>query len=153
MAEYKLNLSGWRAVAALAVVAGIFALRLMTFNDQQNNAPLMRLIELELITDYFPADVERLRAAYATGSADELEHIVKSITRTEIDVLSVQTSYPLFDLSTSKEVVVKVRYALNDASGARESGEKYFLFEHNTLRDVWRYRRTTGVLRYYLNFL
>jgi hypothetical protein len=83
---------------------------------------------------------------------DKLGRVAKSVTSTKLNVDSVQASYPLFDFSTRKDVVVKVRYSLNDASGTREKGTNYYLFKHGSLGNVWQYKYDASEVSYYLNF-
>jgi hypothetical protein len=153
MSELKIKLTGWQAIAVVVVFIGIFGIRLMTFNDERDDADLMRQIELQLMTDYFPDDVEKLKAAYETGDMDEVEEVAQSITSTTLNVESVKASYPLFDLSTPKDVVVKVTYSLNDDSGTREKATNYYLFKQGYLGNIWTYKHETSVVSYYLNFI
>ena len=62
MSEYKIKLTGWKAIAVVVVVIGVFGVRLMTFNDEKDDNALMRQIELQLMTDYLPNDAGRLKA-------------------------------------------------------------------------------------------
>jgi len=153
MSEHKIELTGWKAIVVVVVLLGVVGLRLVTFSDKKNDNALMRQIELQLTTDYFPNDVEKLKAVYETGDTDEMERMAESITSTKLNVESVEASYPLFDFSTPKKVVIKVKYSLNDASGTREKGTNYYLFQHGSLFNTWRYKYKTGVVSYYLNFL
>ena len=153
MAEHKIELTGWKAVVVIVVLTGVVGLRLATFSDKKNESALMREIELRLTTDYFPDDVDQLKAVLATGDRDEIERVAKSITSTRLNVESVQVSSPLFNFSSSKNVVIKVKYSLNDASGTRKKGTNYYLFEHGSLFNSWRYKRRSGEISYYLNFL
>jgi hypothetical protein len=70
-----------------------------------------------------------------------------------VNVESVQASYPLFDFSTPKDVVVKVIYSLKDTFGERDRKTKYYLFCHGSLGNNWRYEYETSVVSYYFNFL
>ena len=153
MSEFKIKLTGWQAIVLVFVFIGIFGIRLVTFNDERDDEDLMRQIELQLLTDYFPDDVAQLRAAYETGDKNEVEKVAKSITSTTLNVESVKASYPLFDLSTPKDVVVKVTYSLNDDSGTREKATNYYLFKHGYIGKIWTYKRETSVVSYYLNFI
>ena len=153
MSEFKVKFSGWQAIVVLIVFIGIFGIRLMSFNDERDDEDLMRKIELQLLTEYFPDDVAKLKAAYESGDMDEVEEVANSITSTTLNVESVKASYPLFDLSTPKDVVIKVTYSLDDDSGTREKATHYYLFKHGYLGNIWTYKRETGVVSYYLNFI
>ena len=125
----------------------------MTFSDLRDNETLVKKIELRLIADYFPDDVEKLKAAYESGDTAEFDELVQSVTSTTLNIDSVQASYPLFNFSSPKEVVVKVTYSLDDDSGTRERGTNFYLFKHGSLGNSWSYRREASVVSYYLNFV
>ena len=152
MSEYKFQLTGWQAIVALMVLIGIFGIRLMTFNDLTDDQTLMEKIELRLVSDYFPDDVEKLKVAYESGDTDEFDELVQSVTSTTLNIESVQASYPLFKFSSTKKVVVKVTYSLDDDSGTRERGTNYYLFKRGSLGNIWSYKREATVVSYYLNF-
>ena len=152
MSEYNIKLTGWKAIAVLIVLLGVVGFRLMTFNDKKNDKALMRQIELQLTTEFLPNDVERLKAAFETGDEDQMQSVAESITSAKLHIGSVQASYPLFDFSTSKDVVVKVSYSLYDASGIRKTGTKYYLLKHGSIGNTWQYKYDTTVVSYYLNF-
>ena len=88
-----------------------------------------------------------------SGDADKISIAAKSVTTTQLSIDSVKVSYPLFDFSTPKDVVVKVTYSLNDASGTYQTKTVYYLFKHGGLFNVWQYQYKTGAISYYLNFL
>ena len=94
MSEYTFQLTGWQAIVAIAVLIGIFGIRLMTFSDLRDDETLMDKIELRLMTDYFPDDVEKLKAAYESGDTDEFDELVQSVTSTTLNIDSVKASYP-----------------------------------------------------------
>ena len=152
MSEYKFQLTGWQAIVAIAVLIGIVGIRLVTFSDLKDNESLVKKIELRLIADYFPDDVERLKATYESGDTDEFDELVQSVTSTTLNIESVQASYPLFKFSSPRKVVVKVTYSLDDDSGTRERGTNYYLFKQGSLGNIWTYKREATVVSYYLNF-
>ena len=153
MPEAKIKLKGWQAVAVLVVLIGVIIVRLLTFSDKKDDSTLMRKLEVQLVCDYFPNEAAKLREAYDSGDAEELQNAVKSVTTAKLNIESVQASSPLFDFSTSKDVVVKVTYSLVDASGTRDRKTKYYLFNHGSVGNIWSYKYETSVVRYYLNFL
>lgn len=153
MSEYKFQLTGWQAIVALVILIGIFGIRLMTFSDLRDDENLVEKIELQLIADYFPDDVENLKAAYESGDTDEFDELVQSVTSTTLNIETVQASYPLFKFSSSKKVVVKVSYSLDDDSGTRAKGTNYYLFKHGSIGNSWSYKREATVVSYYLNFV
>ncbi len=153
MSELNIKLTGWKAAVAIVVLIGIFGVRLMTFSDLRDDETLMKKIELQLLTDYFPDDVETLKAAMETGDTDEIEEVANSITSTTLNVESVEASYPLFKFSSPKKVVVKVTYSLDDDSGTRETATNFYLFKHGPLGNIWTYKHETTAVSYYLNFI
>ena len=153
MSELNIKLTGWKAAVAIVVLIGIFGVRLMTFSDLRDDEDLMKKIELQLLTDYFPDDVETLKAAMETGDTDEIEEVANSITSTTLNVESVEASYPLFKFSSPKKVVVKVTYSLDDDSGTRETATNFYLFKHGSLGNIWTYKHETTAVSYYLNFI
>lgn len=152
MSEYKVKLAGWQVIVGVVVLIGLVGVRIMTFSDKTDDDDLMEELELLLMTDYFPDDVERLGAVLETGDRDKVGRVAKSITSTKLNIESVQVSSPLFSFSTSKDVVVKVGYSLIDASGTRDKGTKYYRFNHGSLVKVWQYKFGSNVISYYLNF-
>ncbi|MFC1580293.1 hypothetical protein ACFL4N_05210 [Thermodesulfobacteriota bacterium] len=152
MAEAKIHLKGWQGLVVLVVLIGVVIVRLTTFSDNKDDSALMQKLEVQLMCDYFPNEAAKLREAYDSGDSEELQNAVKSVTTAKLNIESVQTSSPLFDFSTSKDVVVKVTYSLVDASGTRDRKTKYYLFKHGSVGNSWSYQYETGVVRYYLNF-
>ncbi|MGD8797356.1 MAG: hypothetical protein PVJ44_02500 [Desulfobacterales bacterium] len=153
MSEYKFQLTGWQAIVAIVVLIGIFGIRLMTFSDLRDDETLVKKIELQLIADYFPDDVENLKAAYESGETDGFDRLAQSVTSTTLNIESIKASYPLFKFTSSKKVVVKVTYSLDDDSGIRDKGTNYYLFRHGSIGNSWSYKREASVVSYYLNFI
>ena len=147
----KMTLTGWPAVIALVVLVGVFCVRLVTFNDMSGDEKLMRQIEVQLSSIYNPRMVEKVRAA-AYGEGAESENAVATALSTKMQVESVQTSYPLFKFNSRKKVVVKVRYSMADDAGATEEGTEYYLFDHNSIGNIWSFRYQSTAMHYYLNF-
>lgn len=117
MSEYTMKLKGWHALIGVLVVIGLVGLRLMTFSDKTADTALMEALEVQLMSEYYPDLAARLQTAYETGEKEKVEEAAASVTTTTLNIESVQVSAPLLVFSTSKEVVVKVRYALEDAYG------------------------------------
>lgn len=130
MSEYRVKLNGWQAVAGIVVLIVIVVLRLVTFSDKTGDTKLMREIEAQL----------RTKAA-------------ASLTGARLNIESIQASSPLFEFSTSRDIVVKVIYTLKDSSGTGDRKTSYFLFHHGSIGNVWTYKYQASNLSYYLNFL
>lgn len=151
MSELKIQLKGWQAIAVLIVLIGVVAVRFMTLDDMQSDKDLMKHIDRLLMDEYSPHVAEKLRAAYDTGDNDELGEAVDSVTTTKVNVESVKASYPLFDFSLPKDVVIKVEFSLDDASGKGTKRTIYYLFRRGILG--WQYQYIASDWSYYLNFL
>ena len=150
MSEIKIQLAGWQAIVVAVVLIGIVALRFMTLNDMRNDKNLMKRIDALLMDEYSPYVAEKMRSAYDTGDQGEIEKSVESVTSTRVNVVSVQGSYPVFDFSIPKDVVIKVVFSLDDAN--RKGGQRtiYYLFRRGAFG--WQYQYITTALSYYLNF-
>lgn len=151
MSELKIQLKGWQAIVVAIVLIGIVAARFMTLNDMRNDEELMKRIDTLLMDEYSPYVAEKLRDAYDTGDDGKIEESVKSVTSTKVNIVSVQASYPVFDFSTPKDVVIKVVFSLDDATGTGENRTVYYLFKHGAFG--WQYQYITTSLSYYFNFM
>jgi len=151
MQEVKFELSGWKAVVVIVVLLSLVVARFMSLDDMQEDADLMQQIDTELKSEYSPRLAEKLRTAFDTGDKGKLEQAAKSVTSTNVDILSVEASYPVFDFATPKDVAIKVVYSLNDVAGTDESRTIYCLFRHGVFG--WQYQHESTSLSYYLNFI
>lgn len=152
MPQYSTTLMGWKAVPAAVVLMAVVAVRLLTFGDAKNDENLLRTLEIQLISDYFPGDVDRLKSVCESGDAEQIERVAQAVTSTKVTVDAVYTSSPLLKFASSKNVVVKVRYRLHDDAGLREARTRHYRFRHHSLGNSWSYRYETGAMSYYLNF-
>ncbi|MBT3311269.1 MAG: hypothetical protein HN737_10070 [Desulfobacterales bacterium] len=151
MSEVKFELKGWQAVVAVVVLIGIVAVRIMPLSDMKRDKELMKDINKQLLSEYAPHVSEKVQSAYDTGDEDKLSKAVDSATSTKVNIHSVKASYPIFNFSTSKEVVVKVEFSLDDSSGKGKKKIIYYLFRNGILG--WTFQHETTVASYYLNFM
>lgn len=151
MSEYKMNLTGWQAIVVIVVFIGIFGVRLMTFNDKTGDKDLMKHIDTQLMMEYAPHVAGKLRAALDSDDKVEMDKGVESVLTTKVNIDSVQASYPLFDFSIPKEVVIKVAFSLDDAAGTSDKRTIYYLFKKSAFG--WHYEYITTAVSYYLNFV
>lgn len=151
MSELKIQLTGWQAIAAVVVLIGVVAIRFMTLNDMRDDTELIKQIDTLLMDEYSPYVAEKLRAAYDTGNNSKVEKSVESVVNTKVNIVSAQASYPVFDFSAPKDVVVKVVFSLDDTTESVENRTIYYLFKHGTFG--WQYQYITTSLSYYLNFM
>lgn len=149
MSEHNFGFSGWRAVAALLAVAAIFGARLVSFSDKTDDQVLMKNLEMQLLSEYYPDQVVRMKAALE--GKDDVG--VQSVLDTKVIIEAVEASSPPLDFSTPKEVVVKVTYSLNDSNGTIKTETVYYLYNHGSIGNIWSYQYKTGKIRYYLNFI
>jgi hypothetical protein len=150
MSEIKVQLTGWQAAVAAVALIGVVVVRVVTIDDMRGDDELMKHINSLLMNEYAPHVAGKLRDAYESGSSDNIATSVKSIIGTNVNIVSVQASYPIFKFSTPKEVVVKVVYSLDTATEPGEEKTIYYLFKHGVFG--WQYQYITSSLSYYLNF-
>jgi hypothetical protein len=153
MSELKVEFKGWQAIIVIVVLIGGVGARFMTLNDKKDDKALMKALEVQLMSDYYPDMTDKLKAAVDSGDTDEISNAAESVTTTRVSIDSVEASYPLLDFSTPKDVVVKVTYSLNDASGIYQTKTIYYLFRYGGLLNIWQYQYQTNAIKYYLNFL
>ena len=151
MSEVKIRLAGWQVVVVAVVFVVVVAVRLTTLTDMTNDKELMEHIDTELMTEYAPHVAGKLRAAFDTGNNGKIDEAAKSVTSTKVNIASVKASYPIFDFSIPKDVVVKVEFSLDDDAGAGEKRTVYYLFRHGAFG--WSFQYETSAMRYYLNFM
>ena len=152
MPEYQMKLKGWQVVVGVIILVAVMGVRLASVGDQVNDAELNEKLKLEIMTDYFPDDVAKLRVAVESGDRDLIDQVAGSITSSEMTITSVQTSYPLFSFTSSQKVVVKVAYSLDDENGNRKKAINYYYFNHGSIGNTWSYQYRANVVSYYLNF-
>jgi hypothetical protein len=117
----------------------------------RDDEDLMKHIDALLMDEYSPYVAEKLGAAYDAGDPGGIEASVKSVTSTRVHIESVKASYPVFDFSIPKDVVMKVSFSLEDDTGAGEQRTMYYLFRKGAFG--WQYQYITTSLSYYLNFM
>lgn len=153
MSELQVEFKGWQAIVLVVVLLGVIGARFMTLNDKTDDKTLMKALKVQLMTDYYPDMADKLKAAVNSGDTDEISNAAESVTTTRVAIDSAKASYPVFDFSSPKDVVIKVTYSLNDASGTYQTKTIYYLFKHGGLLNAWQYQYQTNVIKYYLNFL
>ena len=153
MSELQVEFKGWQAIVLIAVLLVVIGAKFITLNDKKDDKALMKALKVKLMSDYYPGMADKLKAAVNSGDTDEISNAAESVTTTRVAIDSVKASYPVFDFSTPKNVVVKVTYSLNDASGTYQTKTVYYLFKYGGLLNAWQYQYQTNVIKYYLNFL
>jgi hypothetical protein len=152
--KITMKLSGWHALVAIAVIVLFLGARIATMDNMENNRKLMKEVELQLMTEYFPDDVNEMKSLFESGDMDKFSQKAKSAISTKINVKSVKASYSIFDFSTKdRTVVVKVAYSLDDAYGTRKEETKYYLFEHKPMINGWRCLGEAFKWSYYSHFI
>lgn len=153
MAQLNIHLKGWQIAVALIVLAGLAGFRLITFQDKTGDTNLMRDLERQIVSDYFPRETERLRTAVNSGDNRKISEVTESVTNAKTKIEAVQISSPLFSASTSENVVVRVVYSLAEGSETRDRKTLYFLYKHGAIGNTWSYQYKTTAIRYYMNFI
>lgn len=150
----NIEFSGWKAIVAIVILIAIVGFRIVSINNKENDTNLMEKVRFELMTDYFPGDVERLKTLVEAGDEEAISKAAQSISTTKININAISASYSVFNFSTKKkDVVVKVAYSIDDSIGTRKKGTKYYLFKHSPMFNRWEYRNNSYALRYYLNYI
>jgi hypothetical protein len=150
LAELKGQFKGWQAIVVIAVIIVVIVIRFISLSDMRNDKDLMKHIDALLMNEYAPHVAEELRDAVETGDNDEEGNSVKSILSTKVNIVSVKASYPFFDFSTPKEVVIKVVFSLDADNKSGEERTIYYLFKKGVFG--WQYQYITTSSNYYLNF-
>ena len=149
MPEKTIKLTGWKAAIAAIVLLILLGVRVMTFSNSTDEE-LLEALNMQLMSEFYPNQVERLKAALDQTDEEKIESGTSAVLNSELNILSVQTSYPFLDFSSPQNVVVKVTYNLDDETGKKE---KYYLFKHGVIGNNWQYQYESNVISYYLNFL
>jgi len=150
MPEQTIKLKGLQVIAGAVILIALIGIRLMTMADKKDDKALMKQIEVQVMCDYYPDLAERIKAIQKADDMEKAHKIVKSVTSTKPVIESVKVSSPLFDFSSSMEVVVKVIYSLEDDSGTIDRRTRYYLFDKSLLG--WHFQYETTAVSYYLNF-
>lgn len=151
MSEIKIQFTGWQTVIVIVILIGVIAGRFIGLADMSGDEGLMKKLDTLLLDEYSPYVVEKMRSAVDSGDGNELAQSVKSVANTKVHIISVQASYPVFDFSTPKKVVVKVVFSLDNSQFEGEKRTIYYLFEHGLFG--WHYQYITSSWKYYLNFM
>lgn len=152
MAQLNIHLKGWYAALAVFVIIGLVVFRFLSFQDKIDDKNLMKLIETQIVSEYFPEEVARLQASVDSDDRDLMAQTVKSVTGARPVIESVKISAPLLSFSSSRDVVVKVVYSLSEGSDTRDRKTVYYLVRHGVIGNTWQHRYESNVLSYYLNF-
>lgn len=148
------NITGWKVWIIIPVIIIILILRIASIDDMKSNARLVEELKLHLMSEYYPDQIEKMKALLESGKDEELSESVDSVTTAKINFKSIKGSDKIFHFSTkAREVVIKVNYSIDDADGAIKIDEKYYRFEHKPLINGWRYIGTSSAIFYYLNFI
>lgn len=153
MAEAEIKLSGWHAVVAIVALGVFLVFRILSMGDASGDEALMQKLKVQLASEYYPGEAERLRVAMDSGDAAEIDAVAQSVINTRLNLDEVKTSFPLFDFSSSKDVVVKVAYSLEDNSGTHHADTKYYLYRYGAIGDNWSYQYEVSAVSFYLNFM
>ena len=116
MSQVKIDFKGWQALVIILLIIGFVTVRFITFSDMRNDTTLMEALEVQLMSEYYPDLADKMKSALASGDSEEISKAAESVTSTRLHIDAVKTSSPLFNFSTTKDVVVKVTYSLTDAA-------------------------------------
>ena len=154
MPELRVPFTGRTVLIVLILMGMRLGLRIVTMIDMRGNQELMRLLNEEIKTHYLPDDVRRMEEQLTAGNQEGLSRSAQSLETTVIKFESVQCLFPLFQFSSGEqEVPVRVEYAIKNDKGVRKQGVNYYLFEHPTMGNTWRFVLNYDAFRYYLRYL
>ena len=153
MSDLKFEFKGWQAVIVILVIIAVIAVRFLSLSDKKDDKALMKSLEVQLMSEYYPEMAERMKAAVDSGEDNVISEAAESVTTTKLKIDSVMVSYPIFKFSTPKKVVVKVTFSLEDVSGAYQTKTVYYLYKQGGMLNTWQYQYKSGAMSYYLNFL
>lgn len=149
MPEKTIKLTGLNAIIASAILLAVLFVRLTSIG-QNTDEKLLNALDFQLMSEFYPNQVARMKAALEQTDLAAIEGDVSSILKARIGILAVQTSYPVMDFSFPKNVIVKVTYNFDDESGNKI---KYYRFKEGIIGSKWLYQCESNVISYYLNFL
>jgi len=149
MPEKTIKLSGLNAIIASVILLGVVLVR-VTSIGQNTDEELMSALNIQLMSEFYPNQVARLKAALMQTDLDAIEEDASSILKAKINISAVITSYPVMDFSSPKNVIVKVTYTLDDGASDRI---KFYRFKEVLLGSKWLYQAESNVISFYLNFL
>ena len=153
MSDLKLEFKGWYAIVVILIIIAIIIFRFLTLSDRKDDKELMKSLEVQLMSEYYPDMADRMKAAVDSGETEEITAAVESVTTTTLKIDSVKVSYPIFKFSTPKKVVVRVTFSLEDVSGTYQTKTVYYLYKNGGLLNRWQYQYKSSAMSYYLNFL
>ena len=145
MAEIKMSFKGWKAVAALIVVAFLMGFRFFMMGNA-DDPKLDKEVRKELMLELGGQTQQQLASLDPMDAQGALD-LAEKFNADKIEIHSLRTSKPLPGLSDSGDIIVQVDYTL--PGGTRQ--KEFWLFKHSLIAG-WRYQRPSTALSYYLNF-
>jgi len=149
MPKKTIKLTGLNAIIASVLLLAVLVIRVATIG-QNTDEELLKALDVQLMSEFYPNQVARMKAALKQADLEAIEADAGSILEAKVSILAVQTSYPVMDFSYPKIVIVKVRYDLDDRSGDKI---KYYRFKEGIAGSQWLYQYEANVISFYLNFL
>ena len=150
----SINLTGWKVLVIIPVFILIIIIRIATINNMESNSKLLEKVNFELMTEFYPDEVDKMKSLYESGDVEEFSRSVKSVTTAKININTIKASYKIFNFSSkTKEVVVKVDYSIDDEYGTQRKGENYYRFEYKPMINGWHCLGKSSSVFYYLNFI
>mgnify|MGYP000515240648 CR=1 FL=1 len=149
MPEKTIKLTGLNAIIACVILLSVLVMRVTSIGQNADEA-LLSALKVQLVSEFYPNQVARLKAALNQTDLSDIEEETSSIIKAKIEISAVTTSYPVMDFSFPKNVIVKVTYNLDDGAGDKII---FYRFKEVILGSKWLYQSESNVLSFYLNFL
>ncbi|MGK7345714.1 MAG: hypothetical protein ACNS63_07880 [Candidatus Nitrospinota bacterium M3_3B_026] len=138
----EMNLTGWKAVVALLVVAAVGGFNFFAM-EEDLHGEVAEKIEFELMPEYHGPDIAALKGAVDSGDKEAAAALSKAITGREIEFKSISKR------GWGENVIVRVEVLVDGQTPYVGEPVRYFKFRYSPVFG-WRYKYETWWLSYYL---
>ena len=155
MADIKFKLTGGQAAIGIVLLLAFFGYRISTIgNDMRTDEDLMMKVEQEIMSEYLPNELEKVKKAIEKVGEEAMFDRVGELGTTKIDIQELKISYPFYVFSIgSKEGVVKVKFVLSDDNGVIKDGINFYRFEYHPIGGIWYLPRKSSKYDYMMKFV
>ena len=145
MTDIKLQLTGWKALAVIAVVLAFAGYRYIAVRTtlEAGGADELRMW---ILADYVRQGLPGLQQAIESGDMQAAEEQAEQLVANERIRFTEMSAR-----GSPDDLVVPVKIRVDSAQPPDGREVRYFRMRHSTVTG-WRMQRETGALAYYLNF-
>ncbi len=146
MAEKTITLKGPWALIALLFIAAFIVYQYLDRN-RTLESEAVAVIKTWVVADYVRNALPRLRELVEnpTGKNDQIEDLVKNISRDRVQIVSIQAR------GTGDDVAVRVEIEVDGKTPPDGNRVRYFAMSHSTVVG-WQYEHEISKWGYYLTF-